>query len=150
MLSLISLPVNFCSVPMASRRSKDKTPAAADLIVKNELVSSLDIVNRFTPQVLFLSLIIPLFQPHHMILMLQPLFTNLFKLFTLMLPNMLKNNLSKTCFPQSQIGPPLLTLLGLLLVIFLQNFTGFRNTAKRLSNIILKCFDMRIQSLSKP
>ena len=49
MLSLISLLVNFCSVPMASRRSKDKTPAAADLIVKNELVSSLDIVTVLLP-----------------------------------------------------------------------------------------------------
>ena len=34
---------------MASRRSKDKTPATANPIVKIELVSSLDIVNRFTP-----------------------------------------------------------------------------------------------------
>ena len=49
MLSLISLPVNFCSVTMTSRRSKDKTPATANPIVKKEHVSSLDIVNRFTP-----------------------------------------------------------------------------------------------------
>ena len=49
MLSLISLPVNFCSVPMASRRSNDKTPATTNPIVKKEPVSSLDIVNRFTP-----------------------------------------------------------------------------------------------------
>ena len=49
MLSLISSPVNFCSVTMASRRSKDKTPATANPIVKKEPVSSLDIVNRFTP-----------------------------------------------------------------------------------------------------
>ena len=49
MLSLISLPVNFCSVPMASRRSNDKTPTTANPIVKKELVSSLDIVNHFTP-----------------------------------------------------------------------------------------------------
>ena len=34
---------------MASRRSKDKTPTTANSIVKKELVSSLDIVNRFTP-----------------------------------------------------------------------------------------------------
>ena len=49
MLSLISLPVNFYSVTMASRRLKDKTPAIANPIVKKEPVSSLDIVNRFTP-----------------------------------------------------------------------------------------------------
>ena len=34
---------------MASRWSKDKTPATANLIVKNEPSSSLDIVHRFTP-----------------------------------------------------------------------------------------------------
>ena len=49
MLSLISLLVNFCNVTMASRRSKDKTPATANPIVKKEPVSSLDIVNRLTP-----------------------------------------------------------------------------------------------------
>ena len=49
MLSLISLPVNFCSVTMASRWSKDKTLATANPIVKKEPVSSLDIINRFTP-----------------------------------------------------------------------------------------------------
>ena len=48
MLSLISLPVNFCSVIMASRRSKDKTPATDNQIVKKELTSPLNIVNRFT------------------------------------------------------------------------------------------------------
>ena len=47
--SLISLPVNFCSVIMASRRSKDKTPATTGQIVKKESVSPLDIVNRYTP-----------------------------------------------------------------------------------------------------
>ena len=49
MLSLISLPVNFYNVTMASRQSKDKTLATANPIVKKELVSSLDIVNHFTP-----------------------------------------------------------------------------------------------------
>ena len=49
MLSLISLPVNFCNITMASRRSKDKIPATSNPIVKREHVSSLDIVNRFTP-----------------------------------------------------------------------------------------------------
>ena len=47
--SLISLPVNFCSVIMASRRSKDKTPATNNQIVKKEPTSPLDIVNWFTP-----------------------------------------------------------------------------------------------------
>ena len=49
MSSLISLPMNFCSVTMVSRRLKDKTPATTNPIVKKELVPSLDIVNRFTP-----------------------------------------------------------------------------------------------------
>ena len=34
---------------MASRRSKDKTPATNNQIVKKELVSPLDIVNHVTP-----------------------------------------------------------------------------------------------------
>ena len=49
MLSLISLPVNFCNVTMASRRSKDKSLATDKPLVKKEHVSSLEIVNRFTP-----------------------------------------------------------------------------------------------------
>ena len=48
MPSLISLPVNFCSVIMASRRSKDKSPATDNQIVKNEPASPLNTVNRFT------------------------------------------------------------------------------------------------------
>ena len=47
--SLISLPVNFCSVTMASRRSKDKSPTTDNPIVKKEPVSPLEIVNLFTP-----------------------------------------------------------------------------------------------------
>ena len=47
--SLISLPVNFCSVTMASRRSKDKSLATKKSIVKMEPVSPLKIVNCFTP-----------------------------------------------------------------------------------------------------
>ena len=47
--SLISLLVNFYSVTMASRRSKDKNPATDNSIVKKEHVSPLEIVNRFTP-----------------------------------------------------------------------------------------------------
>ena len=46
--TLISLPVNFCSGIMASRRSKDKTPATDNQIVKKELASLLNIVIRFT------------------------------------------------------------------------------------------------------
>ena len=48
MPSLISLPVNFCSVIMASRRSRDKTLDTNNQIVKNESASPLNIVNRFT------------------------------------------------------------------------------------------------------
>ena len=46
--SLISLPVNFCSVIMASKRSKDKT-ATDNQIVKKEPAAPLDIINHFTP-----------------------------------------------------------------------------------------------------
>ena len=47
MISLISL--NFCSVTMASRRSKDKSLATDKPLVKREPISSLKIVNRLTP-----------------------------------------------------------------------------------------------------
>ena len=48
-LSLISLPVNFCSVTMASRRPKDNHPTeTSKQIVKKEPTSSLDITNHFT------------------------------------------------------------------------------------------------------
>ena len=51
MLSLIFLLVNFCNATMASRRSKDKYPAAktAKQIVKKVPASPMEIVNRFTP-----------------------------------------------------------------------------------------------------
>ena len=46
---LISLPMNFGSVIMASRQSKDKSPTTDNPIVKKEPVSPLEIVNYFTP-----------------------------------------------------------------------------------------------------
>ena len=49
MLSLISSPVNFCSVTMTSRQLKDKGPAVDNSLVKKEPVSPLEIVNWFTP-----------------------------------------------------------------------------------------------------
>ena len=45
MLSLIFLSVNFCSVTMASRRSKDKSLAIDKPPVKKEPISSLENVN---------------------------------------------------------------------------------------------------------
>ena len=48
MPSLISLPVNFCSVIMAIRRSRDKTPDTNNQIVENEPASPINTVNRFT------------------------------------------------------------------------------------------------------
>ena len=49
MLFQISLPVNFCSATMASRRSKDKHLAeTSKQIVKKEPVSPLEVANRFT------------------------------------------------------------------------------------------------------
>ena len=41
--------MNFYNVIMASRRSKDKSPTTDNQIVKKEPVSSLEIVNHFTP-----------------------------------------------------------------------------------------------------
>ena len=47
--SLIFLPVNFCSVTMASRRSKDKHPAkTSKQIVRKEPTSPIEIANHFT------------------------------------------------------------------------------------------------------
>ena len=48
MPSLISLLVNFCSVIMASRRSRDRTPDTNNQIVENEPASPINTVNRFT------------------------------------------------------------------------------------------------------
>ena len=48
MPSLISLPLNFCSVIMASRRSSDRTLDNNNQIVKNEPASPINTVNRFT------------------------------------------------------------------------------------------------------
>ena len=46
---LISLPVNFCRVTMASRRSKDNHPAeTSKQIIKKECASPIEITNRFT------------------------------------------------------------------------------------------------------
>ena len=48
MPSLISLPVNFYNVIMASRRSSDRTPDSNNQIVKNDSASPINTVNRFT------------------------------------------------------------------------------------------------------
>ena len=49
MPSLISLPVNLCSVVMASTRSSDRTPDSNNQIfVKNEPASPINTVNHFT------------------------------------------------------------------------------------------------------
>lgn len=50
MLFLISLPVNFCSATMASKRLKDKHPATeTPKALKKESASPVDIANRFIP-----------------------------------------------------------------------------------------------------
>ena len=47
--SLISLPVNFCRITMASKRSKDNHPVeTSKQILKNEPVSPIEITNCFT------------------------------------------------------------------------------------------------------
>ena len=48
MPSLISLPVNFCSVIMTSRRSSDKMPDSNNQIVKIKTATPINTVNRFT------------------------------------------------------------------------------------------------------
>ena len=150
MSSLVSLPVNFCSVIMASRRSRDKTPDTNNQIVKNEPASPLNTVNRFTtlgtiPKPNYSSILASTYDPYALTNVHQPV-----SLGTLMLPNMLKNAMFKTCFLSSQIRPPLLILLDLLPVIFLHYFTGFLSTNKRLCNTILQFYNTRIQSLSSP
>ena len=69
-LSLISLPVNFCSVTMASRRPKDNHPAeTSKQIVKKEPASPLDITNHFTTLGIIPRLNYSLFLLHLMTLM---------------------------------------------------------------------------------
>ena len=77
MPSLISLPVNFCSVIMASRRSKDKSPATDNQIVKKESASPLNIVNRFTtlgiiPKPNYFSILASIYDPYALINVHQP------------------------------------------------------------------------------
>ena len=153
MPSLISLLVNFCSVIMASRRSKDKTPATANSIVKKELVSSLDIVNRFTPlgtipKPNYSSVLASSYDPYALTTV-----NYLLKLFMPRFPilhSMLKNNLSIICFLLSQIGLPSLIHFHLLLVTFPQDSIGSLNMVKKLCNITLIFCAMKTQSLLKP
>ena len=77
---LISLSVNFCSVIMASRRSKDKTPATDNQIVKNEPASPLNIVNRFTilgtiPKLNYSSVLASTYDPYALTNVHQPVQT---------------------------------------------------------------------------
>ena len=48
MPSPISLPLNFCSVIIASRRLSDRTPDSTNQIVKIEPASPINTVNHFT------------------------------------------------------------------------------------------------------
>ena len=153
MPSMISLLVNFCSVIMASRKSSDRTPDSNNQIVKIEPAFPINTVNCFTtlgtiPKPNYSSVLASTYDPYALTNVHQPVQTIFPE--TLMHPNMLKNNMFKTYFPLSQIGPPLLTLSGWLPIIFLLYFTGFLSTAKRMCNTILKFYNMRIQSLSKP
>ena len=77
MPSLISLPVNFCSVIIASRRSKDKSPAIDNQIVKKEPASPLNIVNRFTtlgtiPKPNYSSVLASIYDPYALTNVYQP------------------------------------------------------------------------------
>ena len=50
--SQISLHMNFCSVTMASRRSKDTTPATNNQIVKKEILSIVLCISKFQSDLL--------------------------------------------------------------------------------------------------
>ena len=116
MPSMISLPVNFCSVIMASRRSRDKTPDTDNQIVKNEPASPLNIVNRFTtlgtiPKPNYSSILASTYDSYALTNVHQPV---------------------QTIFPRNP------------------NASRFLSTEKRMCNTILKFYNTRIQSLSRP
>ena len=116
MPSLISLPMNFYSVIMASRRSRDKTPDTDNQIVKNEPASPLNIVNRFTtlgtiPKPNYSSVLASTYDSYALTNVHQPV---------------------QTIFPRNP------------------NAYGFLSTKKRMCNTILKFYNTRIQSLSRP
>ena len=153
MPSLISLPVNLCSVIMASRRSSDRTLDSNNQIVKIESASPINTVNRFTTLGTILkpnysSVLASTYDLYALTNSHRPVQTIF--LGTPIFPNMLKNVMLKTCFLLSQIGHPLLTLLDLLSVIFLHCFTGSLSTDKRMCNTILQYYNMRIQLPSSP
>ena len=154
MPSLISLPVNFCSVIIASKRSSDRTPDSNNQIVKIEPASPINTVNRFTTlgtisKPNYSSVLASTYDPYALTHSHRPVQT-VFPRNPNASQYVKKNVMFKTCFLSSQIGPPLLTLLDLLPVIFLHYFTGFLSTNKRLCNTILQYYNMRIQSLSSP
>ena len=147
MPSLIFLPVNFCSVIMASRRSSDRTPNSNNQYVKIEPASPINTVNRFTtlgtiPKPNYSFVLASTYDPYALTnshRSVQTIF-----LGTLILPNMLKNVMFKTCFLLSQIGHQLLTLLDLLPAIFLHCFIGSLSTDKIMCNTILQYYNLRI------
>ena len=88
---------------MASRRSKDKTPATANPIVKKEPVSSLDIVNRFTPlgtipKPNYSSVLASSYDPYALTTVNQPIKT-IYPNASNVSQYVKKKNLFKTCFP---------------------------------------------------
>ena len=138
---------------MASRRSKDKTPATTGQIVKKESVSPLEIVNRYThlgtiPRPNYSSVLATPYDPYAMTTVNQPVKTVYPKASNA--SQYLNNNLFKTCFPLSLIGLPLLIPFHLLLATFPHNFIGSLSMVRKLCNIILISCAMKIQSLLKP
>ena len=128
---------------MASRRSKDKTPATDNQILKKEPASPLDIVNQFTrlgtiPKPNYSSVLASIYDPYALTNVHQPVQT------------VFPRNPNASQHVKKRYVQNLFSVDNLLLVIFLHNFTGFLSTAKRMCNTILKFYDMRIQSLSKP
>ena len=153
MSSLISLPMNFCSVIMVSRRLKDKTPATTNPIAKKELVPSLDIVNRFAPlgtipKPNYSCFLASPYDPYALAIVNQ--------LVKIAYPN--ASNASQYVKKQSiqnlfSVEPNRTSITNpfrLATSYFPSQFHWILSMAKRMCNTILTFYVMRIQSLSKP
>ena len=138
---------------MASRQSKDKTPTTANPIVKKELVSSLDIVNRFThlgtiPKPNYSSVLASPYDPYALATVNQPV--------KIVYPN--ASNASQYVKKQSiqnlfSVEPNRTSITNpfrLATSYFPSQFHWILSMAKRMCNTILTFYVMRIQSLSKP
>ena len=153
--SLISLPMNFCSVTMASRRSKDKHLAeTSKKIVKKEPASPIEIANCFTmlgtiPRPNYSTILASSYDPYVITPINQPIRTT-FPRNSNNPQYIKKKNISKICFVLNSIESQLLILSNLLKAISFQDFTGFLSIEKRIYSIILIFCVMKDLLLSTP